>query len=178
MSRPPRLSFAVVATPTVAARSDASSVICFVRTEWLDVGGPRGVTAQDGERDARPRVDRDDRRVGAERDHGAGIEQALPRVAAGLGAGAPVAACGGGVLAEVDRLDGRRDAERGEPAPVVGVAQLDVLEPGHVRRGGGRRRERVERRSDRRVADGVDLGRDPGLGGARRERRQARPAAS
>ena len=130
-----------------------------------------------------PGVDRLDRRVRAERERRAGVEEAAPRVAGDLGAVAPVAPGRRGVLAQVDRLHGRGDPALREPRAVRRVAQLDVLEAGHERHlsrpSGASTSSAVRTRG---VADRVDHRRDAGLGGARRElgeplrRRRVHPA--
>ena len=104
-----------------------------VRPERRRAGRPARILATDGQRDARPRVERLDRRVGPEREDGAGRRDRCPRVAVRLGAVAPQPPCLGGVAPEVDGLDAGRDPAGGEPAAIGRVEQLDVLDPGHER---------------------------------------------
>ena len=89
-------------------------------------------------------------RVRPEREHRAGVRDRPPRVAVRLRAVAPQPSRGRGVGAEMDRLDRGRDPGSGEPAAVVRVEQLDVLEAGHERQRAGGRLERVERGPHRR----------------------------
>ena len=99
-----------------------------VRPERRRAGRPTRVGAGDGHRQARPRVDRLDRRVRPEREHRAGVGERPPRVAVRLGPVAPQPARGRGVGPEVDRLDrgrdpGPREPRRGRPDGAAGRAR-------------------------------------------------------
>ena len=90
-----------------------------------------------------------------------------PRVAVRLGPIAPQLPCLGGIGAEVDRLDAGRDRRprrscRDRPDRAAGRARAAASAGTR----GGRRSEHLERGPDRRVPDGVDLRRDPGVCGA------------
>ncbi len=61
----------------------------------------------------------------------------------------------------MDRLDARRDPRRGESCAIRRMEHLDVLDPGHQRETATDRCQEVQRLADRRVTDGMDLGRDP-----------------
>src|SRR4029079_18785368 len=122
------------------------------RAERGITGIPARVAAEDRERDARPRIGRRERRVRAERDRRAGVEQAAPRVTRRLRTSAPVATRARGVLAEVDRLDRGGDTERPDPRPIWGMAQLHVLQAWHEGRAASRRPEDVQREPDRGIA--------------------------
>ena len=173
-----RLRRRSTAGPTHAARSACSSVSASSGPNGALPGRPRPVDAGHGHRQARPRVDRLDRRVGPEREDRAGVEQRPPRVAVRLGPVAPQRPRGRGVGPEVDRLDRGRDPGPREPRPVVRVEQLDVLEARHERRSGrrvGSSASRAARQAP--VADRVDLSRDPGVGRPAGELGDRAPAA-
>ena len=61
----------------------------------------------------------------------------------------------------MDGLDTGRDPGRREAAAVRRIEQLHVLDTRHEGHPGRGRLEHVERDPDRRIADRVDLGRDP-----------------
>ena len=148
------------AGPTHAARRARSRLSDSCGSERRRARRPARILATDGERDPGPRVERLDRRVGAEREDGAGRRERAPRVAVGLGARAPQHPGLRRVAPEMDRLDAGHDAGRGEPAAISRIEQLDVLDLGHERDARRRRLQGVEGGPHGRVADGMDLGRD------------------
>ena len=111
-------------------------------------GRPRRVARGDGQREPRPRVDRLDRRVRPERDDRAGVAASDRSGSRASRRGRPRAAAPS--RASDPRWTGwtrPRSRPRANRGTVVGVEQLDVLEP-RASNGGpaGGRLERVERR--------------------------------
>ncbi len=115
-----------------------------------------------------PRVDRLDRSVRPERDEGAAAREGGQGEGPAIRALPPQAARLVHVRAQVHGLHGGRDPERREAPDVLVGDQLRVLHAGDERRQADRRCQRVEGGAHRRVADAVDLGRDPQRRGRRR----------
>ena len=95
------------------------------------------------------------------------VGDAPPRVAVAPRRGRPTAGGPGRRRCRGGPAGRRRDPGRGEPGAIVGMEHLDVLDPGHERLAGGAGRQDVQGDPDRRVADGVDLRRDPAGRGPR-----------
>ena len=171
-SRPRSRSPADSAGSTHAARSERQSEIALPGPSGATPAGHDGAARVTAHATPGPRVDRLDRRVRSRRDERPGGRDRPERIGPGVGAVAPQPARLLRVAADVDGLERRGDAQRGEPRHVVRVDELRVLDPRHERRRADGRAEDVERGADRRVADPVDLGRDPERRGPRRLRLQ------
>ena len=135
------------------------------RPEGRCADRPARILPTDGQGEARPRVERLDRRIRPEREDRAGRRERRPRIAVGLGAGAPQPSGRDGIRAEMARLDARHDPVRRE-SPAIGRGhELHVFDPRHQGQGRSRAAQRVQRRADGGIADRVDLRGDPGRGG-------------
>ena len=177
VSRPRSGSPAETAGSTHAARSARSRVSASSGPNAGVPAGQRGSSRRDGQRDARPRVERLDRRVRPERHDGAGARERAPTCSRAPRRGRPTAAAPcrrpiprwtGWTLAAIPA---RGEPAAGRPGASIWTCSMRGIS-GDRPRGIGV--EHVERGPDGRVADGVDLRRDA----AGRRARRARSASS